>query len=859
LKQKVKKNIIKKILKWFFISLSVIIACFIIFALIVGFFYQDKVKNIIVNELNKNLRSEISVKNIELSLFKKFPYASLTFCELTAKDATEKEKKDTLLVAEKLSLNFNIIDIFQDNYRIKDIDIINARLNLKIYNDNTDNYTFWKKSTDTTSSSFKLELKKITCNNVHVRFIYAPIKQLYDFNINKGVLSGKFYDNIFKATMDADVLVKDILIDDLHFLNKRKADISLSLRVNNEAATYNISEGQLCLGKMCFDISGLINNKAEITKLDLSIKGKDINLPAFIDELPEQYKSKLADYKSDGTIHFTALIKGMLGKGELPNINIVFGMKDGSINQPKSNITLNEISFDARFNNGEKHNSSTFKLAFENFKAHMAQGSANGNFSIENFENPFLKVEARADINLSEMVKFLNVDIFEDIKGGLTMNFLFSSKINDLSKFKPEDFINSKCNGNAQLTNASFSLKEHNKKFKNIYGNFQFNNNDIIIDSLKAFTESSDFKLNGYFRNALSFIFIPAQKISVDAGLKSNKMLLDELLFSSVKQNDTIYKMQFSEFIDYNLDVNIKHLLFRRFEAHNINGKFKLNNKILKADNINFDAFDGAIIASATIDGRQKDIFLSQCKAKLQKTNINKMFYQLENFGQNELIDKNINGMLTTDIDFIAKFDAALKIDLISLYALSDITIEKGELIDYAPIKKLSQFIKVSDLSHIKFETLKNHIEIKNRTINIPNMSIKSDAINIEALGTHTFDNTIDYRLRILLSELLGKKVKKPKKGDEEFGTVEDDGLGHTTIFIKITGTVDNPIVSYDTKSVFEKKKNAVKEDFKKTFKKIGEELFKKNDTIVGPETEKGKIKKKKKKDDEILEDFKVE
>ena len=83
--------------------------------------------------------------------------------------------------------------------------------------------------------------------------------------------------------------------------------------------------------------------------------------------------------------------------------------------------------------------------------------------------------------------------------------------------------------------------------------------------------------------------------------------------------------------------------------------------------------------------------------------------------------------------------------------------------------------------------------------------------------------------------------------------------LFRSTLFIKITGTVDNPVISYDTKGVFEKNKNDIKKDFQQTIKKIGEELFKKNDTINSLKTEKEKIKKKKKKEDEILEDFKIE
>jgi len=66
----------------------------------------------------------------------------------------------------------------------------------------------------------------------------------------------------------------------------------------------------------------------------------------------------------------------------------------------------------------------------------------------------------------------------------------------------------------------------------------------------------------------------------------------------------------------------------------------------------------------------------------------------------------------------------------------------------------------------VKFATLKNQIEIKDKVISFPAMDIKSSAINIQASGTHTFDNVINYRLRILLSELLSKKARKAKKGE---------------------------------------------------------------------------------------------
>ena len=48
--------------------------------------------------------------------------------------------------------------------------------------------------------------------------------------------------------------------------------------------------------------------------------------------------------------------------------------------------------------------------------------------------------------------------------------------------------------------------------------------------------------------------------------------------------------------------------------------------------------------------------------------------------------------------------------------------------------------------------------------------------------GVHDFDNIVDYRLQLLLSDVLGRKVKQQNSGIRE---VEDDGLGRTRLFLR--------------------------------------------------------------------------
>ncbi|MEY4593904.1 MAG: hypothetical protein RIQ47_314, partial [Bacteroidota bacterium] len=71
-------------------------------------------------------------------------------------------------------------------------------------------------------------------------------------------------------------------------------------------------------------------------------------------------------------------------------------------------------------------------------------------------------------------------------------------------------------------------------------------------------------------------------------------------------------------------------------------------------------------------------------------------------------------------------------------------------------------------------------------------------------------DNVIDYKIKLLLSDVLGKKVKS---SNSEFGEIEDDGLGRTQLYLSMKGTVDNPKISYDRKAVGEKIKQEAKQE----------------------------------------------
>jgi hypothetical protein len=229
---------------------------------------------------------------------------------------------------------------------------------------------------------------------------------------------------------------------------------------------------------------------------------------------------------------------------------------------------------------------------------------------------------------------------------------------------------------------------------------------------------------------------------------------------------------------------------------------------------------DGKISADGSLKKNNGNQYRIRGNARLSGVDIRKMFHDLHNFGQNSLVEGNLKGYLDADLYYTSLLSEDLAIDLNSVYALGQLIIESGELIEYTPIYELGRYLDIEELKHIRFSELRNLIEIRNQTIVIPEMVIQSSSVNLSLYGTHTFDNSIDYHINLLLSEVLARKGKKDRQ--EEFGPVIDDGLGKTRLFILMTGTADDPKFMYDKASLKEKLSKDLqqeKEEIKKVLK----------------------------------------
>ncbi|MBN2861898.1 MAG: hypothetical protein JXN62_01975, partial [Bacteroidales bacterium] len=233
----------------------------------------------------------------------------------------------------------------------------------------------------------------------------------------------------------------------------------------------------------------------------------------------------------------------------------------------------------------------------------------------------------------------------------------------------------------------------------------------------------------------------------------------------------------------------------------------------------------GSISGSGFIGQNADKSFIAKGRFDLDRINVKNTFSTFNNFGQNFIKAENLNGILSGSLSLLLPTDSLLKPVKKSITAEGKYTLSNGALVDFEPIKALSAFISLSELSNISFEELKNDFFIRNNNVYIPQMEVKSSAADLSINGKHDFDNNYEYHIKILLSEMLSKKFRKPKTNTTEFGAVKDDGLGRTSLLLKIANRGEEVNVSYDIVAVANQIRNDIKTE-RQTLKKILNEEY---------------------------------
>jgi len=829
---KPKRKRIGKILLWCISILFVLLVT----PVILVFVYEKEIKAQIVTELNKHLKVKVFINpdDIDFTILKTFPKAAIWFKNVTIMGSLPDMPNDTLLKAKSIYLLFNAKDIWNKKYVINQIEMQHASLRIVANSLGEVNYEVWKADENLANEkkqATQFKLNKILLTDFEFAYKNYQSKVKLASNFKEVVFSGNFTDDAYELTLNAQGFISYIKSNKKNYLKNKNISINLSAAVNKN--TYRIDKAEVALNKLSFSVQGNLINSDTAMPCKIACKGKNIDIQSVLSLLPESFHSKIKDYESNGVFYAEANIDGNLSDYNSLNISSSFGINNASVTYTPLKTKLNEVNFTGSFN---KQKYKPELLTLKNIHATQNQNYVSGNLELKNFAEPKLTFDAKGKYNLQDLLALVPIDTLASAKGMIDFDLNASLNLYELSSKKHEAGT---LNGKVKLSEVELAFK-NGKILQVPEGVIRVENENVFTENLKIIHQTSSLQISGNATNLLNYLFKENQKLYIDADITSSLINVNDFLFKAPEGNtdksSTANKkiVVINKNISANIKLNINKIAFNGFSAKNFVGTLELKNRKLLAKNFSFAAFDGDITLDGFADASDSNFVKVNCATNLVDVYINKMFGELNNFGQSIVTDKNLKGKATAQIDFSATWNNRLECDLSSILAGADITIDKGELLDFTSLESLSKYIELKELKRIKFSTLKTHVDIKKQLISFSKTELSNSALNLDVWGTHSFNNEIDYHIKLLLSEYLAKRPGKNKQMDEELIENANDPESKRCVFIHMTGTVDKPIIKYDRKAMKQKIKQDIKDE-KKNLKKLLNEEFGwfKNDTTL--------------------------
>lgn len=524
----------KRVLRILLIPIAILL---ILAGIAVGVLYsqQQRLINLAIKELNKQLPGELVIGGSMISPFQNFPYISIGLKDIKF-FATKQKTGRPMYQVEKLYVGFSLPDILKQKYNVKVIFLKKGHLDLIRDNNGTLNIVEANRIQQDTistaaaeSASLDLDIKKIVLRDLDIDFTDRPSGQHIHTKIDKIKTAfradGKQIFADFTGGMIADYTTpKDTSL----FRNKHlNADFTVTYDQTRDFVT--LSKGNLKLEDFSFSVSGTADLKHG-NNVDFKIKGDKPDIGQLVSFAPPSVAEQLKQFKYDGRLYFDGVVKGKLSGEQLPLIQVKFGCENGWLLNPTSEKRVDSLGFKGYYTNGAEHSLKTSELHLTNMSAIPEKGIFKGNFVMKNFDDPKMVMQINSELELEFIGAFLGIADLQRITGHISMKMDFNELVDmtlpETSMGKLKEGIQSEL----KVSDLTFRIPNYPHIIHNLNLHADMKNGYVKLDTLSFYFGNSDFAMNGSLSDLPALFHKQEKPVQVKFNARSKRMIMKELL-----------------------------------------------------------------------------------------------------------------------------------------------------------------------------------------------------------------------------------------------------------------------------------------------------------------------------------------
>ena len=808
-------KVVKKILKWGGIGLVLLIIAMVA----IPYFFKDTIKEKVVAMVNENLKANLSLEDVDISLFKNFPKARVTLNNFVLANK-EPFVGDTLFMAKHIDVTLSIKDLMAGNYNLLGANVKDASVYIHLNKEGAGNFDIAIPSDkpEEESAPIKLDIQSYNIENLDFIFkmddgnLFMEVADIY--HTGKG--------NFAEEVLDLDTQTKakvTFAMDKSTFMKEVPISLEAILGIDLKNQKYTFKQNKAKVNRLDLVFDGFIQLLEEGQRYDLTFNTPTNSFQNFLALIPEEYSKNIENVTTTGNLTLKGFAKGDMVGDKIPTFGLEMYADNASFKYPNLPKTVRDITIDLKVNNTTGVTNDT-KVNLNKFTMSIDQDHFLARANVSNIVvNPFVDLGVKGTINLANLSQAYPISLDKKFAGILRADIATQL---DMKSVEAKNYQNIKAEGNLSLSQFVYAGEEFVKPFHIDNLNVSFTPAHIGLSQFDARTGETDLHLNGTLDNLYGFAF-RKEVLKGNFNLSSNKLVVDDFMQPATAETSTPSKQESKEapnsektvsqsqnssaaikvpaFLDCALSAKANTVLYDNLKLSNVSGKLIIKDQKVALENLKSDIFGGNIALSGDVSTKDKtptfDVDLN-----LNKLNIAEAFSQITMLEKIAPIAKVVQGKVNTVINVkgTLKNDLTPEINHISgdlFAALIDSKINSNG----SPLLSAldSQFTGLN-LANLNLKDVKAAVDFEDGKVKIKPFTLKYKDVAIEIAGSHGFDQQMNYKLTFNVPpQMLGKEAE----GLLAKLTPENQKkISNLPVVATVGGTFKQPQVSTDAKSV---------------------------------------------------------
>ena len=789
----------KKILKITGIAILLIVAA--LFA--IPYFFKDQINAKILESINENVDAKVNFATADLSLFKSFPQANVAIEKLSIINKAPFEG-DTLVYLGELNLKMSIKELFKGKEEAMNIEAItskNGLINILFNKDGIGNFDIALKNKDekdaSKSKSLSLKIKEYSIDNYTFSYFdeSSKIKMRLDSLYHSGM--GDFASSKLDLVTQSSAKVS-LDMDKINYMKKVPLTLDAVLGIDLDKSKYTFKENKAQINKLPLEFDGFIQLVEAGQNYDLKFKTPTSSFENFLGLIPSAYSGSVKDVKTTGEFSVIGFAKGLYSETTVPKFNIEIASNNASFQYPNLPKSVKNIVIDTKIINETGILNDTYvnldKLSFK-----IDQDVFDAKANIRNItKNPLVDAALKGTINLSNLSKAYPIKLAKPLSGILKADVKTKFDMESVTKSEYQKIVNS---GTMSLSGFKYT-DDKGKKLAISQATVQFNPSRINLQEFKATTGKSDLNVTGVLDNFYGFLF-KKQELKGNFNLVSNQLAVSDFMSAEATPKEEVSKeaMKIPAFLNCTLNAKANTVLYDNLILKAVSGKLIIQDQKATLENMKTSIFGGTIGMNGSVSTKEK-IPNFKMDLGLNQVDIQQTFTQLEMMKKIAPIAGVINGKLNSTIQLSGNLDAGkmtpdlktISGDLAGQLLSTTINPSNAEI-----LTALSSNLKFIDLKKLNLNDVKAKLSFKDGKVNVNPFDIKYQDIKVTVGGTHGFDQTMNYNLKLdVPAKYLGAEANKLIA---KLSPSDANKLENIPVNAVLTGTFKSPKVTTDMKS----------------------------------------------------------